>query len=255
MINERIMFIVQARTGSSRLPKKMLLPIDNGRSVLEIIIDRLSGCFDKQNIVIATTDKESDDSIEEIATRCGVRVYRGSENDVLERFIGAAEHFGAKKVIRICADNIFLDISKLELLYKAAILNNGADYISFMTDNGTPSIKTHFGFWAEAVTTEALRKVRLLTDESLYHEHVTNYIYSHPETFRCFFIPIDAEVQNHPSLRLTLDTIEDYEMIKEIYDHFVKEGITPSPIDIIIYLDAHKDFYVKMQENISKNSK
>ena len=255
MKSDSLLLIIQARTGSSRLPKKMILPIYEGKTILEIILERLSLYFDKQSIVVATTEQESDNSIEAIATVCGVKVYRGSESDVLGRFICAAEYYGAKKIIRICADNIFLDMSKLELLYKAALLNDQADYISFMTDNGTPSIKTHFGFWGEAVTTDALKKASQLTNESFYHEHVTNFLYGNPDIFRCFFIPIDAEIQNHTSIRLTLDTMEDYKLIKMIYGHFMDAGFHPTPSDLIKYLDDHKEFYEVMQENIDKNSK
>ncbi|WP_301869332.1 glycosyl transferase family 2 [Bacteroides caecimuris] len=255
MNKEKPLLIVQARTGSSRLPKKMLLPIIDDKSVLDVILERLVENFSHQNIIIATTTATGDDDIVEIATRHDINVFRGSEHDVLSRFINAADKYNAKKVIRICADNVFMDISQLDLLYRAASLNDSFDYISFITDSGTPSIKTHFGFWAEAVTTEALKKVRDLTTDAVFHEHVTNFIYSNPNIFRCCFIPIDRQIQDRPSLRLTLDTLDDYTLQKEIYSHFIENNIPLTPKNIIAYLDIHQGYYVKMQKNINQNTK
>ena len=132
MNKEKPLLIVQARTGSSRLPKKMLLPIIDDKSVLDVILERLVENFSHQNIIIATTTATGDDDIVEIATRHDINVFRGSEHDVLSRFINAADKYNAKKVIRICADNVFMDISQLDLLYRAASLNDSFDYISFI---------------------------------------------------------------------------------------------------------------------------
>ena len=169
-----ITFIIQARSGSTRLPNKILLPFYNGKSILDLMLEKLSS-INGTNILVATTTNMKDDAVVNIAKKYNIAYFRGSENDVLNRFISAAEQYNAQKIIRVCSDNPFLDINSIKKLIETINENPSADYISFNI-NGIPSIKTHYGFWTEYVTLNTLKKIRDLTDEPLYHEHVTNYI-------------------------------------------------------------------------------
>lgn len=253
--------ILQARTGSTRLPEKMVIPFHDGKGVLEILLGRLLDAREElgaAGIMVATTTNPSDDAIATVAAGMGVEVFRGSESDVLSRFIGAAEQAGADKIIRICADNVFLDLDSLRKLIRE-LDRSEADYVSFRTEEGRPSILTHYGFFAEGVRTDALRKASRLTDEPLYHEHVTNYIYTHPEDFRVALHPISAQIpglESHPDLRLTLDTADDFETQRRIMADFAERGENPTPAALIRYLDEeHPEMYSTMHRTITANSK
>lgn len=251
--------ILQARTGSTRLPNKMLMPFHEGKGILQILLERIRSAFPEgfDRITVATTTSPGDDRIAELCAGTGFRCFRGSESDVLERFIGAAEEAGADKIIRVCADNVFLDTAALRSLYDR-IERENADYASFRTSAGVPSIKTHYGFWAEGVTLNALRRVRKATDEAIYHEHVTNYIYTHPEDFTIDLRPISDTIEgieNYPDLRLTIDTREDFDISREIYATLSECGNGIKTTDILSYLDGRADLFARMRTVINQNTK
>ena len=94
-----------------------------------------------------------------------------------------------------------------------------------------------------------------MTDEPLYHEHVTHYIYAHPDRFRCCLHPIDPEVERHEDLRLTMDTAEDYSLQRDLYAALGGDERQLNPVSLIKYLDLHRELYATMRRNIDGNSK
>ena len=250
----KICFIIQARVGSTRMPRKILLPFFDGKSIIELLIEKIKQ-INGAKIVIATSSDKSCDELEEIAKRYDVNCFRGSENDVLQRFIDAAEKFSVERIIRVCSDNPFLELSSIqELVEYVNSLERTPDYISFDI-NGTPSIKTHYGFWTEYVTLDALKRVIELTDEPLYHEHVTNYIYMHPDKFNIRWIEGPKVIENRPDIRLTIDTVEDFSGAQKIYSDLCQSNPYPTIKDIVSYLDRHSEYYVSMRSQIKQNSK
>lgn len=235
------------------------MPFYNGLGILEILLTRIrkaSNLF-AENLVVATTEAKGDDRIEDLCTTLGITCYRGSENDVLSRFIGAAEKHNADKIIRVCADNVFLDLKQLMYLYNRLESCN-CDYVSFITSSGTPSIKTHYGFWAEGVTLNALKRVNELTDERLYHEHVTNFIYANPDKFSLDFTPISntaTGIEKYQNLRLTIDTDSDFRVSQEIFRYLTDNNIEITTENIISYLQQHTDLFALMAETIKNNMK
>lgn len=123
-----ITFIVQARTGSTRMPNKILLPFHEGKSILDLLIKKLKQ-VDNTKVVIATSVNPNCDAIEQVAELHQVACYRGSENDVLQRFIDATESNGAEQIIRVCSDNPFLELASIKRLVERAQGCND-DYIS-----------------------------------------------------------------------------------------------------------------------------
>lgn len=238
--------------GSTRLPNKIMLPFFKEKCILELMIDKLKQ-VPKTQIIIATSINPNNDIIEKFCKEYGINCFRGSENDVIQRFIDAAEKFGEHKIIRVCSDNPFLEMDSLRILAEKAH-NSSADYISFNI-NGTPSIKTHFGFWAEYTTLSALKQVRQATNEPIYHEHVTNYIYSHPEKFKIEWIRGPKCLLNRNDIRLTCDTLEDFQNLREIYAEVCKDTPFPSIDTLVRYLDSHGGYTSKMKEQILLNSK
>ena len=252
--------ILQARTGSTRLPNKMILPFYKNKTVLEILIERIKAALDNTgiDIVVATTTKIQDDPIEQLGKELNVKVYRGSENDVLNRFIGAADAFGGDKVVRVCADNVFLDMESLKIL--AEYLSNAQyDYVSFKKQDGTPSILTHYGFFCEGVKVDALKHVDEHTSEKIFHEHVTNRIYTAPDIYSVKLFPIGDVIpglEEHNYLRLTLDTQDDFEVQQQIYTYLNDNGLPITPANIINYLDKlNPDLYKRMAKTIKENTK
>jgi spore coat polysaccharide biosynthesis protein SpsF (cytidylyltransferase family) len=247
--------IIQARLGSTRLPNKMILPFYDNKGIFELIIEKLNKYLPEVKIILATSDKAENDLIENVAKNNGLDVFRGDENDVLKRFINAAEYFGVSKIIRICADNPFLDVVELQNLVKNGIVDDEVDYISFKVNN-LPSIKTHFGFWAEYVTIEALRKVKLMTSDSFYFEHVTNFIYENPNDFSIKFLDVNSSFIYIDDVRMTVDTLEDFEMLSEIFTKLSNEyngvfGIN----EILKFLDSNSIYKELMKKQILINSK
>ena len=249
----KIAFIIQARLGSTRLPRKILLPFYKDKSILDLLIDKLKKVADSQ-IILATSTNSINDSLEDIAKKNNILCFRGAENDVLQRFIDAAEKFQASRIIRICSDNPFLELGSINRLIDFATKNPQYDYISFHVNN-TPSIKTHYGFWTEFVTLNALKKATSLTDEPLYHEHVTNFIYTHPEYFNYYLLDTPSELVTHNKIRLTIDTQTDFQNAQKIYEDLTHSNPYPTIEQIIRFLDNHPSYYQTMEQEISKNSK
>lgn len=250
MIN--IGIIIQARMGSTRLPGKILKEFYEGKTLIEILLDNLHKVGTK--VIVATSINENNDELETFLKNKGEIVYRGSEIDVLSRFIEAAEANNIDGIVRICSDNPFMDWQSVaQLIVKAE--GNNADYIGFRVNN-TPSILTHFGFWGEYVTLQALKRVALTTPKnSPAHEHVTYHLYTHPDEYKCEWIQCPDFLQGHEDIRLTIDTLEDlnsarkvYSDLKDKYEEFTLE-------DVVRYLDENQDIKELMINSISRNKK
>ena len=246
--------IIQARTGSTRLPRKMILPFYENEGIFSLLLKKLTSAFDKNDIILATSKNPNNDILVEIAERYEVNYYRGSENDVLQRFIDAAKEFEAENIIRVCADNPFLDVFYIELLVEKFEKFN-CDYLSYITSDGTPSIKTHYGFWAEAVKLSALEKVRELTNENLYHEHVTNFIYANRDIFDVNFFEIIPQIDKHKDIRLTIDTQVDFDIQKEIFNKLNNNIPNFTSLNVIDFLEDNPHYLDIMRNEILKNQK
>lgn len=244
--------ILQARTGSTRMPEKVILPFHEENSILDLLLEKVKKLG--APAVLATTSNPSDDRICLLAARHQVSVFRGSENDVLDRFIQAARQFGFQKIIRVCADNPFLDLAGMKILIER-FGQEDADYMSFRLAGNKPSILTHFGFWTEAVTLAALEKAQSLTSEKLYHEHVTNYIYSNPQSFKVQFIQADSLVFSRTDIRMTLDTPEDFRIQQEIFASLQAENRNFGIPEVVQWLDQHPEYLEIMKKEILKNQK
>lgn len=245
--------IMQARMGSTRLPGKILKQFYGGKSLIETILDNLHKVADAKVIVASSVNKNNDE-LETFLQERGELVFRGSEDDVLERFIHAAEVNNVEGIIRICSDNPFMDWHGVQQLLEKASKSD-ADYIGFRV-NDTPSILTHFGFWGEYVTLKALKQVYQTTEPGTpAHEHVTIHIYKHSDEYKCEWIEAPDFVQNRTDIRLTIDTPEDllnaskvYADLKLINDNFTLQ-------DVVTYLDAHQEIKTSMMKTIAENKK
>lgn len=243
--------VVQARMGSTRLPGKIVKPFFNNKGILQIIIEELLNKYGAEKVVLATSVSDQDEEVAELGKDLGCKVYRGSENDVLNRFIQAAEFAGFESVVRICADNPFLDYDSIEGLIDSGIKNK-VDYYAYGISESHPTIKTHFGFWPEFVSVQALKRAESLTSDSFYHEHVTNYVYLNPNKFNVKLELIKEGWRNRTDIRFTVDTIEDFELQQHIYATFADRNWKRTPERLISYIDDHPKLRKRMANEVSR---
>lgn len=243
--------IIQARTGSTRLHNKILLPFYRGQRIIDILIDNIQKECPHACIVLATTVNPNDDVLAKVAGEKGIHCFRGDENDVLSRFIAAAAEYDIDRLIRVCSDNPFLQPSSFNALFAEA---GKADYVGYGFPDGRPTIQSHLGFYSELTSADALRRVAATTDEKLYHEHVTNYLYTHPEEFSVRLLPLPGYLAKRTDLRFTLDTREDFELLQELYARHQAgtDGTLQSLIDLV---DSDAAYLARMKNNITKNEK
>lgn len=250
--NLNIGVIVQARLGSTRLPRKILLPFYEEKCMLDVLLNTLHRLNNVKVIVATTINMENDELVTYLEQR-GELVFRGSESDVLDRFIQAADKNNINGIIRVCSDSPFMDIEGLQVLIETAYNNPSADYIGYKI-NDMPSIKTHFGFWGEFVTLDALKRVSSIEDGSA-HEHVTIYVYSHPELFNCVWIKSPYFLEGRDDIRLTVDTLQDLNNAKEVYLNCMQLDNCFSLRDVINYVDSHNYLISSMKQIIENNKK
>ncbi|MFT4221623.1 cytidylyltransferase domain-containing protein [Dysgonomonas sp.] len=254
---DNLAFIIQARLGSSRLPNKLILPFYKGKGIFQLLLDKLKSKYNNP-IILATSIHPENDKLVEIAKQAQVEIYRGDENNVLNRFISAAKQFQVKKIIRICSDNPFLDMEELDSLMRFIQSNKyDYDYVSYNV-NEKPSILSHFGFWTEYVKLEALEKTNQLISDKYYQEHVTNYIYSHIDIFNIKLIDANDITKGRNDIRMTLDTREDFDILSEIYMNLSeKYGENRFGIkELIEFIDLNEIKYRdRMVQQIRNNTK
>lgn len=200
--------IIQARMGSSRLPGKVLKKLCD-RSVLGHVITRIREVREVDNIIIATTTKSEDDAIAEEAEYYGVSVYRGSEHDVLSRYYEAAKMYGANTIVRITSDCPLID-SEITAQVIRHFFSEEADYVSNTIVRTFPR-----GLDLEVFSFGTLEAAYKYANKQEQREHVTPYIYQNSDMFR--IIQYTGQT-DYSRLRWTLDTEEDWMLIKEIYE-------------------------------------
>jgi spore coat polysaccharide biosynthesis protein SpsF len=203
----RVVAIIQARMGSSRLPGKVLMPLA-GQPVLERVIRRVEAADAFDAIAVATSNLPGDDLLADAASRWGVVVVRGDEQDVLARYGLAAAETGADAVMRITADCPLIDPEVLHAM--AGKLKDGVDLVTNARRRTFPR-----GLDAELFSRAALDIMLAEARQPAEREHVTPFLYRHPDRFR---IVDHLGAEDHSGLRLTLDTAEDYELLRLIHD-------------------------------------
>ena len=191
--------------GSTRLPGKVARRI-GGKTLIEILVARLRHSHGLHEITVATTTNRRDDVIVDLSEDLGIGCYRGSENDVLERYLQAAKFTNAEIIVRVTSDNPLTSPRLLDVLVDAH--NRGkADY----THSGNAII----GTGSEIISMDALATANARAESPSEREHVTPFIRNHPELFS--LLDVDSGLR-YDDIRLTVDTEEDLRMIEEIYN-------------------------------------
>lgn len=219
--------------GSTRLPEKVLIDVC-GKPVLWHMLNRLRFSDKISDIVLAIPDSAHDDRLEDFAKEFGFQCFRGSEEDVLSRYYEAAVRFGADVVVRLTADCPLVDPRVTERVVKEH-LNSGADYTSNIIKRTYPR-----GLDTEVFNYDVLEKANKEAKQDYEREHVTPYIYRHPEIFKLKSVEASGKLRR-PDLRLTVDTEEDLRLIREIFKRLYRDGQIFYTDDIIDLLDKHSE--------------
>jgi spore coat polysaccharide biosynthesis protein SpsF len=224
----KVVAIIQARMGSTRLPGKVMMKLAN-KTVLEHVVQRVGKSDEVDEIVIATTNKKDDDLIVREAERLGVKYYRGSEEDVLSRYYYAAKENRADIVVRITSDCPMIDsdlINNIISLFKIS----RCDYLSNTLKRTYPR-----GLDCEVFSFETLAIAFHNAMKKYQREHVTPYIYENEHIFN---IQQFMDSEDHSYLRCTLDTKEDYEAISRTLEA-IKEDYNYK--DLVSFLNSHPE--------------
>lgn len=236
--------IIQARMGATRLPGKMMMDIA-GKPAVQHVVERVKLAQTIDEVWLATTVSPSDDALEEWARGFGVPVFRGNESDVLDRYYQTAKQAGADIVVRVTADCPLSDPAVIDIVVEV-FKQGGFDYVSNVHPPTFPD-----GLDVECFTFAALERAWRVAKLPSEREHVTPYIWKHPELFRMMNYELGmmnlgtaVDLSCH---RWTLDTAEDLELIRRIFGELenmrTKELKNPTDMQSVLrILDAHSDW-------------
>jgi spore coat polysaccharide biosynthesis protein SpsF len=213
----RTVAILQARMGSSRLPGKILRDL-RGEPMMARVVSRARRAKTLDEVVIATTTLAGDDAVEKLAAQRGWPVYRGSPDDLTDRYYQAALKHGATTVVRITCDCPMIEPEVVDRTV-SFFRQSGADYAS----NGLPPRTFPRGLDTEVFTFAALERAWREDKNPAWREHATPYIYRHPEVFKLAGLVNETD---HSAMRWTVDTPEDMAFVTKIYEAFGDDRFT-----------------------------
>lgn len=207
--------------GSTRLPGKVLMNLDEHDTILDYVIKQLKHCNNIDKIIIATTDLKEDDVIETFAQNKNMTCFRGSPLDVLDRYYQCAKLHSLSIIVRITADNPLIDPIIVEKVI-SEFQSSSCDYASNAISRSFP-----YGTETEVFSFNAIEKAWINAKQDAEREHVTPYFYNNPEKFRIRHI---ENQENLSSFRWTIDQIEDFILVQKIVSKINKRPILMNDI-------------------------
>ncbi|WLD93088.1 glycosyltransferase family protein [Alkalihalobacillus sp. AL-G] len=224
----KVVAIIQARMGSTRLPGKILKEV-LGKSLLEYQIERIRLSEYIDEIMIATTTNAHEQPIIDLCNRLSLPFYRGSEHDVLARYYQAAKEASADVVVRLTSDCPLLDPKVVDQVIEEFLNeSNGYDYVSNTLTRTFPR-----GMDVEALSMFCLEYTHDHTGKDAHREHVTPYIYENPDLFKLGNVKLSSDYSN---VRLTVDTPEDFELVEKIIE-YSSQHFSGAYVDLRTILD------------------
>lgn len=237
---KKVVAIIQARMGSTRLPGKVLMDIA-GKPMLWHVIERVKRCKKIDSVVVATTSKEEDKAVIELAKKCGVDTFAGSEEDVLDRYYQAAKKFDADPVVRITADCPVIDPQIVDEVINE-YTEGGYDVCGLSGEFPDGLDVTIFSF---KTLEDTWRNAKLPSER----EHVGPYMWMHPEKFR---LGEYVKFDNLGHYRWSVDEERDLRFIQEIFSGLYKSGEIFLTGDILNLLEREPDL-LKINAGIIRN--
>ncbi|MFA5576803.1 MAG: glycosyltransferase family protein [Tissierellaceae bacterium] len=215
----KIVAIVQARMGSSRLPGKVIKPIINKPMILHVL-DRLSNARYVDQVILATSNLESEGPLIELVSEKGYEVFTGDENNVLKRYVDANRLYNGDIIIRITGDCPLID--------PVIVDNVVTHYLMYDYDYVRLDVPNTFirGFDVEVFSKETLERAYKdveATDNKDYREHVTLYMYENKDRFKVGYV--QGEGIYRKDYRVCVDTEEDFEVVSEVYEYYEDEFV------------------------------
>jgi len=195
-----------------------------GRSLLEWVVRRVTDAMRLDGVIVAVCEPDDSRAINHVVPS-DVPVFRGEGKDALDRFTKSLEKYPAEGVVRVHGDNLFIDPELIDRLVTTAESHPNYDYVGYCSRDGRPAILSPASVYAEWFRTSALRKANRLARDELDREHVTRYLYSHPEEFNVRLTPAPMEIDRE-DVRLTVDIEEDWDHALAIY-----EALGPERLD------------------------
>ena len=226
----RTVAIIQARMDSQRLPGKVLMPLA-GRPLLQFLLERIRRANSLDDIVVATGNVPSNQAIIELVQALGVNYFVGSEEDVLDRFIRAAQYCKAKIVVRITADNPLIDPRVIDALVEERTATD-ADF--------TMGYDIIDGANLEVVTYKALVLSQRMAATPTHREHPTSFIRDRPDIFRVVYWKAPKELRR-PDLSVSVDTPVELKMVQALCADLENTGPTYPWSKVIEWLELHRD--------------
>ena len=228
--------IIQARVGSTRLPGKVMYPLD-GRHALDHVVDRVSSADSVNKTIVATSTTKPDDVIEQYAPKIGTNVIRGGESDVLDRFECAIKAHDPDIVLRITGDCPLISPRFIDTSVER-IQTENVDYVCAGLERTFPR-----GLTCEAFTVESFERMSRKANEPRHREHVTPYYRENPDDFDLYNLRSnevfqEKQLQNRTDLRLTLDEPADYQLLEAVYGEVVYEDLL-DVTEVIRYIDEN----------------
>ncbi|WP_058307195.1 cytidylyltransferase domain-containing protein [Gracilibacillus massiliensis] len=230
----KVVAIIQARMGSSRLPGKVLRKV-MGKPLLYYQLMRVSRASKLDDLVVATSTLSKDNRIVNFCTSHNINYYRGSEQDVLTRYVEAARKSGADVIVRLTADCPLMDPILIDQLVECFLSEQDVDYLSNVITRTYPR-----GLDIEVFSNSALMKVNQLATTASHREHVTSYFLAHSEKFLLRNVSNQHDISCH---RWTVDTIEDFQLIEHILTELYPNNRYFSVDDVLEILEHHPEWY------------
>jgi spore coat polysaccharide biosynthesis protein SpsF len=231
-MSARVLVVVSARMASSRCPGKALAPLA-GRPLLEVLLERMASVRGVDGVVLATSDKEENDALADLARRAGFEAFRGEEDDVLWRHVDCARAFDADHVVRVTGDNPLTDVETTEALV-ALHGHTGADYTY------VPGDALLMGILSEVISRDALERSWEKGEPRHRSELVTLYIKEHPREFAIATAELPPGLYR-PDYRLTVDEPDDVRLMQEVFARLGAPGHLVTTREAVELLDAHPE--------------
>lgn len=233
--------------GSERLPGKVLKKI-NEKPLIDYTISRLKKSKYINKVILATSNLLKDNELEKYALKNNIECFRGSEDNVLERYVKATEKYKGDIILRVTGDCPLIDWQIVDIAIRE-FLDNGYDYLRL--DVPETFIR---GFDVEILTREALEKTYFLVSQiskgnlTRFHEHVTLYIYENKDKFNVGYLKGNKEFIR--DYRLCVDTLEDFKVVENIILNINEKELLYK--NIITYLDLNRDIAELNKEVMQK---
>jgi spore coat polysaccharide biosynthesis protein SpsF len=232
----KIVAIIQARMGATRLPGKILKQV-SGKTILGHMLARVMACRRLDRVVVATTTAPGDDTVVAECEKYGGAIFRGSETDVLSRYYGAAAEYQADVIVRITSDCPLYDpelLARMLAEFERANAQDGRiDYLSNILERTFPR-----GLDTEIFNRSTLEQAHREAGQPLEREHVTPFIYRNPQRFVLRNYGQPADLSSH---RWTLDTEDDLRFVQAVYAALYRRDQLFSTQDVLKLLEARPE--------------